>query len=272
MKHGSPLLFLICFLPITLLTNSNASQSLGKPQTHPKHEFAFVIDCDWAGKESSICLLGKYKRGIGITLLEVGQPKTCLSETRDAVDHKDEAGDILYPFTPIFPVAQCGSVHSYSIAVLSSRISSYQIVKMEEITAKKWVQSLDKLVRNKNVLEKLRTKAGMAWDYKLSRDLPMVHRYPIPKMETFIVAYKTLLSDEGDLDLLAGPRAIIINNIAYPLTGWCSYPYMRTFRLDEEYYLESGSHCCECGITIKELFKIKQTGPVEVHSDGSLSD
>jgi hypothetical protein len=143
---------------------------------------------------------------------------------------------------------------------------------MEEITAKKRVQSLDKLVRNKNVLEKLRTKAGMAWDYKLSRDLPMVHRYPIPKMETFIVAYKTLLSDEGDLDLLAGPRAIIINNIAYPLTGWCSYPYMRTFRLDEEYYLESGSHCCECGITIKELFKIKQTGPVEVHSDGSLSD
>jgi hypothetical protein len=94
---------------------------------------------------------------------------------------------------------------------------------MEETTDKKRVQSLDKLVRDKNVLEKLRTKAGIAWDYKLSRNLPIVHRYLIPKMETFVVAYKTLISDEGDLDLLPGPRAIIINNIAYPLTGWCSY-------------------------------------------------
>jgi len=272
MKHGSPLLFLICFLPTTLLANFHASQSFGKPQTQPKPEFAFVIDCDWADKESNICLLGNYKRGIGVTLLEVGQPRTCLSQTRDTVDHKDEAGDALYPFTPIFPVAQCGSVHSYSIAVLGSRISSYQIVKMEEITEKRKVRSLDKLVRNKNVLEKLRTKAGMAWDYKLFKDLPIVHRYPIPKMETFILAYKTLLSGEKEPDPLAGPRAIIINNIAYPLTGWCSYPYMRGFCLDGEYYIESGSHCCECGITIKEIFKIKQTGPVEAHSDGSLSD
>jgi hypothetical protein len=123
-----------------------------------------------------------------------------------------------------------------------------------------------------NVLEKLRTKAGEAWDYKLSRDLPIVHRYPIFKMETFIVAYKSFFSDEGDFDFPSGPKAIIINNIAYPLTGWCSYPYMRGFRLDGEYYIESGSRCCECGITIKELFKIKQTGPVEIHSDGSLSD
>jgi len=272
MKQGSPFLFLICFLLTTLLGNSLASQSFGKPQTQPKHEFAFVIDCDWAGKESNICLLGNYKRGIGVTLLEVGQPRTCLSQTRDAVDHKDETGDTLYPFTPIFPIAQCKAVHHYSVAVLGSRISSYQIIKIEEIMDKRRVQSLDELTRSQNVLEKLRTKAGEAWIYKLSKKLPIVHRYPIPKMETFIVAYKTLVEYNGGSDVARGPRAIIINNIAYPLTGWCSYPYMRSFRLDGEYYLESGSHCCECGITIKELFKIKQTGLVEVHSDGSLSD
>jgi hypothetical protein len=157
-------------------------------------------------------------------------------------------------------------------AVLGSRISSYQIVKMEEITDKRKVQSLDKFVRNKNVLEKLRTKAGEAEGYELSNDLPKVHRYPIPEMETFIVSYKTLLPYEGGSDVASGPRAIIINSIAYPLTGWCSHRYMRAFRLDGEYYLESGSHCCECGITINELFKIRQTGLVEVHSDGSLSD
>lgn len=266
------ILFLICFLPTTLLANSHVSKSAEKPQIQPKHDFAFVIDCDWAGKESNICLLGKYKPGIQVTLLEVGQPRTCLSETKEAVDHKDEEGTTLYPFTPISPVAQCRAVHLYSIAVLDSRISSYQIVKMEEITDKRKVQSLDKFVRNKNVLEKLRTKAGEAWIYELSNDLPIVHRYPIPKMETFIVSYKTLLGYEGGYDVASGPRAIIINSIAYPLTGWCSHRYMRAFRLDGEYYLESGSHCCECGIRINELFKIRHTGLVEVYSDGSLSD
>jgi hypothetical protein len=265
------ILFLICFLPTTLLANSHASKSAGKPQTQPKHEFAFVIDCDWAGKESNICLLGNYKRGIGVTLLEVGQPRTCLSQTRDAVDHKDEAGDTLYPFTPIFPVAQCKGAQHYSIAVLGSRISSYQIVKLDEVTDKRKVQSLDKFTRSKKVLEKLRTKAqGESGEiYELSKDMPKVHRYPIPRMETFIVSYNTLL---GELDIVSGPRAIVINGIVYPLTGWCSHRYMRAFSLDGEYYLESGSHCCECGISIQELFKIKKTGPVEVHSDGSLSD
>ncbi len=263
--------FLISFLSTTLLANSHASESAGKPQIQPKHDFAFVIDCDWTRKESNICLLGKYKPGIQVTLLEVGQPRTCLSKTKEAVDQKDHLGDTLYSFTRISPVAQCREVDLYSIAVLGSRISSYQIVKLDEVTDKKKVRSLDKFVRNKNVLEKLRnTEAGGAEDYELSEDLPIVYRYPIPKMETLIVSYKTRLGEGGPE--VGGPRTIIINNIAYPLTGWCSYPYIRTFRLNGEYYLESGSACCECGIRIQELFKIKQTGPVEVHSDGSLSD
>jgi hypothetical protein len=214
----------------TPLANIHVSQSLGKTQTQTKHDFAFTIDCDWPDRpdhEPNICLLGEYKRGIAVTLLEVGQPRTCLSQTKDAIDYKDEVGDELYQFTPISPVAQCRAVHHYSIAVLGSRISSYQIIKMERITDKKKVQSLDKLVRNKNVLEKLRTRAGDAWGYRLSKDLPIVYRYPIPKMETFIVAYKTLQGYKREPDLPPGPRAIIINNIAYPLTGWCSYPYIR---------------------------------------------
>lgn len=264
--------FSACFLPTTLLVNSHASQSAGKPQIQPKHNFAFVIVCDSASRESNICLLGKYKSGIQVTLLEVGQPRTCISKTKKAIDYKDHLGDTLYSVTMVSTAKECGDASLYGIAVLGSRITSYQIVKLDEVTEKKKVQSLDKFVRNKNVLEKLRnTEAGRAAeDYELSEDLPIVHRYPIPKMETLIISYKTRLGEGGPE--VAGPRTIIINNIAYPLTGWCSYPYMRTFRLNGEYYLESGSCCCECGIRIQELFKIKQTGPVEVHSDGSLSN
>jgi hypothetical protein len=269
MKHVSPLLFLICFFPTTLLANSHASQSVGKPQTQPKHEFAFVIDCFWTKRKPNICLLGKYKRGTPITLLEIGRSRTCLLNTEESGDYEGEI--TAFPFTSVSPATKCGDASLYSIAVLGSRICSYQIVKMEEIIDKTKVQSLDKFVRSKNVLETLRQKAQgtAAEDYELPNDLPIVHRYPIPKMEIFILSYKTLL---GEFNVASGPRAIIINSIAYPLTGWCSYPYMRGFCLNGEYYIESGSHCCECGTTIKELFKMKQTGPVEVHSDSSLSD
>jgi hypothetical protein len=98
--------------------------------------------------------------------------------------------------------------------------------------------------------------------------LPKLYRYPTPKREVFIVAY----DERKDVHCCSGPRVILISGSAYPLTGWCSYPFMRTFRLNGKYYLESGSACCGCGITIMELFKIEATGLVEAYSDGSLSD
>lgn len=263
--------FLICFLPTTLLANSQASQSFRKSQAQPRYDFAFVIDCEWTKKKSNICLLGEYKRDTQVTLLGKGTSRTCSAKTEETGFYEGEITGH-FSFTTVSTTTECGDADLYSLAVLGSRISSYQIVKMEEITDKRKVKSLDKSVRNKNVLEKLRTKAGDAEGYELSNESPEVYRYPISKMETFIVSYKTLFPCSGGSDVTSGPRAIVINSIAYPLTGWCSHQYMRAFRLDWEYYLESGSHCCECGITINELFKIKQTGPVEVHSDGSLSD
>ncbi len=273
MKRGSPLLFLICFLPTILSTNSLASESVGKPEIQRKHDFAFVIDCP--NKESNnVCLLGKFERGIPTTLLEIGKSRTCVVKTEEGGDYEGPVTGS-FSYTEVSSSTKCGDASSYSVAVFGSRITSYRIVKMEEITDKRKVQSLDKSVRNKNVLEMYRGRAqGMgAEDYKIPKDLPIIHRYPIPKMETFIVSYKTLLGyDGGFANVARGPRAIIVNKIAYPLTGWCSYPYMRAFCLNGEYYIESGSHCCECGIAVNELLKITKKGPVEVYSDGSLSD
>jgi hypothetical protein len=273
MKHGSPLLFLIYFLPAILSTNSLASESVGKPPIQGKHDFAFVIDCP--NKESNkICLLGKFERGIPTTLLEIGRSKTCVVKTEEGGDYEGPVTGS-FSYTAVSPLSECGDASLYGVAVLGSRITNYRIVKMEEITDRGKVQSLDRLVRKKNVFEMYRGRAqGMgAEDYQISKDLPIIHRYPIPNMETFILSYKTLLGYEGEADDVArGPRVIIVNKIAYPLTGWCSYPYMRAFCLNREYYIESGSHCCECGIAVNELLKITRKGPVEVYSDGSLSD
>ena len=267
------ILFLIFFLPETPLTNSLASESVGKPQIQRKHDFAFVIDCP--NKESNnICLLGKFERGIPSTLLEIGRSRTCDVNTEESGDYEGPVTGS-FSYTVVSSSTKCEDANSYSVAVLGSRITSYRIVKMEEITDRRKVQSLDRFVRNKNVLEPYRGRAqGMrAEDYEIAKDLPIIHRYPIPEMETFILSYKVLYPDEGGpSDTVSGPRATIINNIAYPLTGWCSHRYIRAFRMDGEYYLESGSNCCECGITIKELFKITKKGPVEVYSDASLSD
>ena len=264
------LALLICFLPGTLFADPHGPQLLAKARVQPKHDFAFVIECDWTKKTSNICLLGKYERGIRATLLEIEKSRVCVAKTEESGDYEGPVVGHL-PFTMISG-PKCQDPDLYSIAVLNHPVGNYQLLQLQEVINKNKVQDLDKFVRSRLVLEKLRTKAGKAEEYELSNELPIVHRYPIPKLEAFIVSYKKVICDELTVEGVRGPRAIIVNGVAFPLTGWCSYPYLRAFRLDGQYYLESGSNCCDCGITIKEIFQIKSTGPIEVHSDGRLSD
>jgi hypothetical protein len=227
-----------------------------------KIHFAFVIGCDLADEPGKICLLGAFKLGIKVTLLEAKRPKICISKTSEFT-----VADSVN-LMKVSPAAHCGLPNQYGIAILEAKVDSYEIIELEEISDKKKVESMDKLVRVTVVLQNLLEKEQGLIPGKidaLSDILPKVYRYPIPKIEAFIVAY------DKSADV-SGPRAILINGVPYPLTGWCSYPHMRAFGLNGEYYLESGSYCCGCGITVKELFKIEPTGLVAVCSNDSLSD
>jgi len=212
--------------------------------------------------EPGNCLLGKYPQNLKVTLLEIDQAEIWTSYTREPIDYQGEISS--FSVTPVFSAPRCGEGRYYGIAILDSIITNYEIVKLERISDDKKIQSLDRIVRSTTVLEKLRT--NITKETYEPEGLPEVFLYPMPEIETFVVSY------EGGYPGIFGPRVVLINGSAYPLTGWCSYPYMGSFRLNGDYYIESGSLCCECGITLMELFRIRPTAPVKVHSDGSLSD
>jgi hypothetical protein len=259
------IIFILSILTILITLSCASYLRTGSQQ---KSDFSFVIPCKWA-EEEGICLLGKYKAGLSITLLEKGRSKSCITKSARSGEYEGEIN--FFSFTKVNVADACGLPDLYSVAVLKSRVWDYEVLLLEEIFDKEQIKSLNTFVRSTTVLEDLRTKAqGLISGESsvIQSDLPKLYRYPIPKINVFVVAY----DESEDGRCCSGPRVILINGTAYPLTGWCSYPFMRIFRLNGEYYLESGSACCDCGITIMELFKIKPTGLVEVHSDGSLSD
>jgi hypothetical protein len=105
-------------------------------------------------------------------------------------------------------------------------------------------------------------------DTGISRSLPRVLNYPMKNRQAYILEYE--FSSDGIV--LCGPRVMVINSYVRGLTGQCSYPYVRMFRINNQSYIESGSFCCECGITGQEIFRIEETGPVLVYHDYSFSD
>jgi len=233
-----------------------------------QRDFAFVIPCEWVGQDG-ICLLGKHKAGVPVSLFNVKRSRLCFAKTTKSSYNNGELWR--FYFTKVIPEDQCDSPDLYSVAVLGPGVSTYQVLQLKEITDEQIIKPLDDAVRRTTVLESLRMKAQGLIAGEISEiqsDLPKLFHYPNPKIGTAILAY----DESGDENNVSGPRVILVNGVPYPLTGWCSYPYMRAFRFNEEYYLESGSCCCGCGITIKELFKIEPAGLIEVHSDGSLSD
>jgi len=256
-------------LLILVISESLSCAPYLRTGSEQKRDFGFVIPCKWVGEEGT-CFLGNYKAGLSVTLLEKRRSKSCIAKTEGSKEYKGLGP--LFPVTKLYTTDACGLADLYSVAILRSKVWDYEILLLEEILDGEKIKSLDTFVRSTTILEGLRTKAqgGIPGEIsEIENQWPKLYRYPIPEIEVFIVAY-----DEKEIEdyCCSGPRVILIKGTAYPLTGWCSYPFMRIFRLNGEYYLESGSACCGCGITIMELFKIKQRGPVEVHSDGSLSD
>jgi hypothetical protein len=143
---------------------------------------------------------------------------------------------------------------------ISTGETRYEILPLNEIRDCTSIRDLDQLARASGLLEIL-LKKNRGATYALA-DLS-----PAPKVislgDARIVEYR--------YSWATGPRVLVLNGKISALTGQCSFPALRAFRLDGKIYIESGSSCCECGISGIELFRITPEGTVLVHSDYSLS-
>ena len=261
MKHANSFLVLLLSVGLVMLSCTPYVSTASKG----KVDFAFVIPCEWV-EQPGICLLEKHKVGAPVSLLEVKTSRVCSARTSKN-NHHDWAGRQLI-FTEVTPSDHCALPDSYSISILGPVIGTYELLRLEEITDAVIIKSIDNVVRHTTVLESLRMKEQPGQISEIESKSPRLFRYPHPNIGTYILAY----NESDDEQNVSGPRVILLNGVPYPLTGWCSYPYMRAFRFNQEYYLESGSCCCDCGITLKELFRIDSSGLVDVRRDSSLSD
>jgi hypothetical protein len=227
-----------------------------------KSDFASIVNFQESGE---VWLVGKFKAGIKLTSLLLEPPYTCSAETTSRSIVDDSSGTEL---TEI--VSSCKVVRGM-IAILRKPVLDYKLISLKKITDATKILTIDQKVKNSNILQRLTEKAqdNITGDVKWLRDVsPEIHQFSMPKANVMIVSYMSL----SEIDERANPRIIIINNHVYPFTGWCSWEDMNVFRLNGQYYVQSGSMCCGCGITIEEVYQITPNGLVQVIFDNSFSN
>jgi hypothetical protein len=246
--------------------------SATQPASHIKEDFGFLHKCK--SERNKICLLGEFEKGLFIFLLGTKKPHVCTARTGEHVKDEFESGSVSY--TELINLVNCENLDDYSIGYVGKppEMDTFDTVSLLEISDAALKNELAAKVRKTNVLQTLLDQnAGVAGLYKPDKDLnsvPQVLQYPVPEAKVYILTYD--LTWKSDEVLPIGPRVVIINDSIQGLTGQCSYKEIRAFTMRGEYYIESGSHCCECGITGQELFKIEGNKIKHVYEDFSFSD
>jgi hypothetical protein len=226
-----------------------------------KNNFVFAVTC---GEDSSgkLCLLGKFKAGTKVTFLQPETGNRCVVKTTSRTEEYESSGAYLTRVT-----GSCPASKDFMVGVLEKSVLDYERLSLTEIKEAGTIRNIEKSIRSSKALLILLEKAqGIAGEIKqLEGITPKVYRVALPGLNMFIASFR-------DKEKICGPQVVILNGNVYPLTGWCSYPTLNVFRLNGRHYIQSGSFCCDCGITIMELFLITDQGPIVEHSDSSLSD
>jgi hypothetical protein len=237
--------------------------------TIEKTDIAFAVG-SLESKSPKLCLIGKFKSGIKLTLLQSGQQKTCKTQTTSNVEvYNETSGAYVTELA-----GSCEFPKEFSVGILKKPVWDYQHILPKKIVIADVISKTDRSIRDRGVLLKLVNRAqGVPLNTSEMKEfekiVPQLHQFSLPEFNVIIASYDEF---PDNLNYACGPRVIIINDRIYPLTGWCSYRTFDVFRLNGQYYVKSGSCCCECGITIMELFRITPNGLVKVYSNGDLSD
>lgn len=257
----------IFLLVICMFSSFLASTVYGKDVNESnlrKTDFAFVINFTDGPESGKVYLLGKYASGIDVTLLHKNQDMKCSAQTTSNNIRMDSSGADLTEIK-----GMCVKPEIYKLAVITKRVENYKHIKPIKINNTKIIAAFDKQAKRSKALLQLRDKNqdGQIMDLQnLSGAVPRVLDFNIPSGKYYIISYKDNVFE------VSGPRLAVFKDSIYPLNGWCSYGEYYVFLLNDEYFIQSGSMCCGCGVTTIELFKLNQTGVIKFLSDSSLSD
>lgn len=229
-----------------------------------KTDFAFVINFVEGPQSDKIYLLGKYPSRISITLLHKYLEKTCSAQTTSNIIKVDSSGADLTEIQ-----GNCVKPDIYKLAIINKNVENYKLINPRKIANPEKIASFDKTATQSKALLHLRhnNKDGDVMNLQnLNGSTPQVSYFNTPSGEVYIISYHDNVFDAN------GPRIASFKGVMYPLTGWCSYDNFYIFLLNDEYYINSGSSCCGCGVTAIEIFKVTSDGIIKFDSNSDLSD
>ena len=269
------IIFLFVLIAVVLIFRTNniteqkQIQNTEAPSSITKNIISYFSFVFHDKQAQDISILGIAVAGQSVTLLEKSSSHYCTAVTTSS---KDAGWAYPIDLTALDKRQQCGAAELYSVAVVGTVAKDYKSISYEQISNDSLITEIDLKIRNSSILDSLKTKAQglIAGDqyFPLTDLKPTLHSLNIPNQAILLATYSVTRNSH----VQKGPRVIVINDNYYPLTGWCSYPDFRVFALDGKYYLESGSYCCGCGITIQELFVIKNDSVALVWDDDSYSN
>ena len=245
------ILAVVCFLLNACAALDQTSRS--SPQ------FAFLTSSSDRESKPAFRVRAELPLGTQVRLLENNASDSCLAEARA---HGREGGFPGLVYTELEPL-DCRAPEDYSIALPGGGLTSYEVVRGKEIKDGRVSDILDEKVRGSSVLASLERKAQQKklteGEWSLYDVKPRVLKIHFPGTEVLVAVY--------DLHESAGPRAFFFKNAVYPFTGWCSLPVIRAFLLNGTPYFESGSKCCDCATTIREIFRVGEQGVELIHAE-----
>jgi hypothetical protein len=255
-------LFPIVFLLILTLRAEQKEETFDGEYSSSQFSFVFHCETPFADPDvpGDICIHGPFAPKSRVTLLKKDISKTCVLETDEVFTWHDETSS--FTATRLRSPNDCDPPNSYRVAVVGREVFEYEVLELEVVSDTQKIRKLNWLVQAQRALdEKIETSAGsqdIRWDYDSDAPPRIVLKLPIPSFEGYVLHYY------GERIYDGNPRILIIGDRTYPLTGPCSFPWLRAFRLDDDFFLESGSGCCGCGWRDEFLFRITENGPERV--------
>ncbi len=247
------------------------TQSASAKKQISKSSASFNHALIYTSKKGQICLLDKQTLGSTVTLLNLNNKSIFTCKTVSIKSEIDEQGEKVTYTTIDRQPPKSEQEYLSNTAILNAKTTDFKIIEAKSNKNQTYISDIDKKIKDEKYLEKIikeNAESTPTQEYldTLKLRLPVAYDILISGKTITLIEYDNFIST-GSI----GPRFLVINSKIFPLSGQCSGTFF-IYKLDNRYFINSPSNCCECGLNAQETFEIKGNGVKKVFSDYSYSN
>jgi len=225
----------------------------------------------YTSKNGQVCLYDKQTLGLTVFLVNLKSKSIFTCKTVSIKSEIDEEGEKITYTTLDKQPSKIEQENLSNTAILNANSTYLKIIEAKQNNKQSYISDLDKKIKQGKYLEKL---------IKQNAELTPINEYMDSLKLRLPVAYdvlmlgKTITLIEYEMFIgtgTIGPRFLVINSKIFPLSGQCSGRFF-FYQLDNRFFINSPSSCCECGLNAEETFEIKDNLVKNIFSDYSYSN